>query len=286
MLRIKSDKIILKDKIFDGFVYVENGKITEVSKKEKPTDTAFDFTGKYLSAGFIDLHTHGGGGYAFTDSTVNDVIGGVNFHLSHGTTTILPTVSAGKFSAMEKATKNVSEAIESNKCLANVIGAHLEGPYLSQKQCGAQCPDFITVPDEKDYSRLIEKYGKYIARWTFAPEKDDGSFCKFLTENKIVASAGHTDATYEDMRIAEKNGSKLITHLYSCTSTVTRKNGFRRLGVIEYAFLTDDVFVEIIADGKHLPPELIKMIVKIIGKERVALICLKLQRRYGKMLPK
>ena len=93
-----------------------------------------------------------------------------------------------------------------------------------------------------------------------------------MTERNIIASAGHTDAKYEDIQIAIENGCNLITHLYSCTSTVTRDHGFRSLGVIESAYLRDELFVEIIADGKHLPPDLIKMIVKIKGADKVALI--------------
>lgn len=85
-------------------------------------------------------------------------------------------------------------------------------------------------------------------------------------------SAGHTDATYSDMQLAIENGCHLITHLYSCTSTVTRNQGFRSLGVIETAFLRDDLDVEIIADGKHLPPEMLQRIVKIKGTDKVALI--------------
>ena len=88
----------------------------------------------------------------------------------------------------------------------------------------------------------------------------------------ILPSAGHTDAKYKDVSVAIDNGMRLITHLYSCTSTVTRDHGFRSLGVIESAFLRDDLCVEIIADGKHLPPDLVRMIVKIKGKDRVALV--------------
>ena len=107
---------------------------------------------------------------------------------------------------------------------------------------------------------------------TFRHEEFIGKFCKYLTTNGIIASAGHTDATYEDMKVTINNGCNLITHLYSCTSTVTRDHGFRNLGVIETAFLRDELFVEIIADGKYLPPDLIKMIVKIKGIDKVALI--------------
>jgi N-acetylglucosamine-6-phosphate deacetylase len=172
---------------------------------------------------------------------------------------------------MKKAVQDIDEA---KKCVqGNLLGAHLEGPYLSEKQCGAQCTDFITPPQKEEYESLIEEYGGSIARWTYAPEKDkDGSFCKYLNAHGIVVSAGHTDATYADMQTAIENGCNLVTHLYSCTSTVTRKQGFRFLGVVETTYLRDELYAEIIADGKHLPPDLLKLIYKIKGAERICLI--------------
>ena len=273
MIKIKSDKIIIGDTLFDGYVYAENGLICEVSAVDKSTDITYDFTGKYVSAGFIDMHTHGAGGYAFMNSETQDVIEGCNYHLQFGTTSILPTISAGAFSTMKTAVLHIDEAKKSGKVKSRIIGAHLEGPYLSAKQCGAQCPVFITPPKAEDYQPFIEEYGDIVARWTYAPEYDtNGEFCKFLTSRGIVVSAGHTDAKYQDMQVAIENGCSLITHLYSCTSTVTREYGFRSLGVIESAYLRDELCVEIIADGKHLPPDLIKMIVKIKGVDKVALI--------------
>ena len=271
MIAIKSDKIIINESLFDGYVYVENGKIVEVSKENKPTDKSYDFTGKYVSAGFIDIHTHGAGGYPFINTDEEQVIKACDFHLAHGTTSIMPTISAGEFKTMKKAVINIQNAMGKTK--GNILGAHLEGPYLSSKQAGAQCPLFITPPIKEDYESLIEEHGSTIARWSYAPENDvNGEFCKYLTEHNIIASAGHTDAKYKDMQVAIENGCNLITHLYSCTSTVTREFGFRSLGVIESAYLRDELYVEIIADGKHLPPDLINMIIKIKGTDKVILI--------------
>ena len=271
MIKIKSDKIIVGETLFDGYMYVLNGKIAEISKVDKPCKESYDYTGKYVSAGFIDMHTHGAGGYAFMNSSVEDVIAGCDYHLAHGTTSIVPTISAGEFETMRQAVINIHKA--KGKTKGNILGSHLEGPYLSPKQAGAQCPAFITPPKKADYESLIEEYGKSIARWTYAPENDEnGAFCKYLTEHNIIASAGHTAAVNADMVRAIENGCNLITHLYSCTSTVTRNHGFRSLGVIESAYLHDELYVEIIADGKHLPPELIKMIIKIKGTDKVALI--------------
>ena len=272
MKRIKSSRIIQKDAIISGYVYFDENGIHAVTDEELPFNEEYDAGEMYVSPGFIDIHTHGGGGFAFEHETA-DVIGGCNFHLAHGTTSICPTVSAAYFDSMAKSVKNIADAMNDERTLSNVIGVHMEGPYLSLKQIGAQGAEFITPPNSEDYEKLIAEYGKYIARWTYAPENDnEGRFCKHLVSNGIVPSAGHTDAIGSKMQAAVENGCKLITHLYSCMSTVTRDHGFRRLGVIETAYLNDDIFVEIIADGKHLPPDLIRLIYKIKGSDKIALV--------------
>ena len=272
MKRIKSNRIILEDRLFDGYVYVENGIITDVTTEERPADEVFDMTGYYVSPGFIDIHTHGGGGYRFEGST-EEIINGCNFHLKHGATSICPTVSAASFASMAASAANVKEAMADPRVQSTIIGVHMEGPYLSGKQAGAQCPAHITPPMEGDYLPFLEENASVIARWTYAPENDTGeAFAKALKQHGIIASAGHTDAMYADMLRAFEQGCRLVTHLYSCTSTVTRDHGFRRLGVIETAYLMDGMYVEIICDGKHLPPELIQLIFKIKGPERIALV--------------
>ena len=272
MIKIKSDKIILGESLFDGYLYIEDGKIRAVAPQDIPCEESYDYTGLYVSPGFIDLHTHGAGGHAFMNSTPEDVIAGCNYHLRHGTTAILPTISAGSIATMQEAVANIQKAMESGKA-PTILGAHLEGPYLSKNQCGAQNTAFITPPVPADYKSLIANHGKTVKRWTYAPENDrSGTFCRYLTDHGVIASAGHSDATYADMQTAMENGCNLITHLYSCTSTITRDHGFRRLGIIETAYLEDDLYAEIIADGKHLPPELICLILKQKGTDRVALI--------------
>ena len=269
MKRIKSDRIITPEGLLSGYVYFEDGRIAEVGATELPFDEEYDATGLYVSPGFIDIHTHGGGGYPF-EGSVSDIVAGCRFHLTHGTTTICPTISAAPFADMARSVSNIKAAMQE---MPTILGAHLEGPYLSAKQAGAQAPDFLTPPNVKEYLPLLEKHGNAIARWTYAPENDkDNAFTRALVAHGVLPSAGHTNAIYEDMIRAEAAGCRLVTHLYSCTSTVTREMGFRRLGVIESAYLSDDMFVEIICDGKHLPPELIRLIVKIKGYDRVALV--------------
>ena len=272
MKRIRSRKILLSGEIFDGFVYFEGDKIVEVTKREIPVEEEYDFSDYYVSPGWIDMHTHGGGGFPF-EGSVDDVVEGCNFHLKHGTTSICPTISAAPFESMARSARNVRAASVDPRVKGTILGSHMEGPYLSLNQSGAQSPEHITEPRERDYLPLLEELGESIVRWSYAPERDtDARFTKTLGKHGIVASAGHTDATYPELLEAFEQGCRLITHLYSCTSTITRDHGFRRLGVIETAYLLDDMYVEIICDGKHLPPELIRLIYKIKGADRIALI--------------
>ena len=271
--RIKCDRIITPGGLFDGYVYVDGGKIVEISGENRGADLELDYTGRYLAPGFIEMHTHGAGGFPFLTDDAKVVAEACEYHLSHGTTSILPTTLTAPIDVIEMAVKAIKEARDGGMTRANILGAHLEGPYLSKNQCGAQNTELITPPNEADYKRIVENYGDAIARWTYAPENDeDGKFAAYLTEHGILPSAGHSDAKYEDISVALDNGCRLVTHLYSATSTVTRKLGFRSLGVIESAFLRDDMYVEIIADGKHLPRELVQMIIKIKGTDKVALV--------------
>ena len=273
MIKIKSDKIINNGSLYSGYIYVDGEKIIGLSQTDTYDCQTYDFTGKYVSAGFIDLHTHGAGGFDFLTDDENEVINGVNYLLQFGATSVLPTISTASYSRMDQAVKTIKKAKQSEKIKTNLIGAHLEGPYLSKSQCGAQNTSNLTVPIKKDYEKIIDDYGSAIARWTYAPELDEsGEFCDYIVRHGIVASAGHTDANYNQVRTAVAKGMNVITHLYSATSSVTRKNGFRQIGVIESAFLIDDLYVEIIADGKHLPTELINLIIKIKGVDKVALV--------------
>ena len=273
MLKIKCDRIIRNETLFDGYVYVDGNRIVRITEEDLPADSYYDYSGKYLSAGFIELHTHGGGGFSFDDGSAEDIVNASNFHLNYGVTTILPTMACAPMPELRRVLENIKQAKASEKLKGRIHGAHLEGPYFSPSQCGGQPAGYIYAPKKEDYESLIADYGQYITRWSYAPEKDDnGEFCKYITSHGIIASAGHTDAKYKDMLVAMENGCNLVTHLYSCTSTVTRDHGFRSLGVIETAYLTDDLYVEIIADGKHLPYDLIKMILKIKGTDKVALI--------------
>ena len=271
--RIKNGRLITPAGIAEKSLYIKNGKIIDITEKELKSDKEIDADGKYVAPGFIDIHVHGGGGHEFVDGSYEAIKEAANIHARHGTTTIYPTISAYDNEKTEKTLDALRAYRNCEEITPHIYGAHLEGPYFSPKQSGAQDPSFIRTPNKEEYGKLYNKYSDVIARWSYAPELDGAEeFLNFLNKTDVVVSAGHTDAEYSDIKKAYENGMKLITHLYSCTSTIKRKNGFRILGVTEAAYLYDDIDVETIADGCHLPPELLALIYKIKGEEHMCLV--------------
>ena len=271
--RIKSDRILTPQGVAAGYVYFDEEKILQVTNDNLPFDREYNYTGCYVSPGFIDMHVHGGAGEDFCDSDAAGIARAANMHLRHGTTTIMPTVTSVTYDAICRSLDTLRESLASGSFLPRFGGVHLEGPYFSPEMCGAQNPDSLKDPDADEYTKLIERYGDLIRRWSYAPELDHGAqFARYLSEHGVLPSMGHSAALYEDCLAAYEAGCHLVTHLFSCTSTITRAGGFRRLGIIETAWLLDDLDAEIIADGKHLPKDLIRMIVKIKGTDRVSLV--------------
>lgn len=271
--RIKSERIIAKDKFVDGYLYFDENGIIDITENTLAFDSEIDETGRIVSPGFIDPHVHGGVDVDFYLGSPDDIAKAADYHMTHGTTTIFPTGSAVSFENMHTFLKNLKTCIDNKASKTNIAGAHLEGPYFAIEMCGGQNPSLITNPKKEEYTALVEEFGsKYIKRWNYAPERDiDEEFCKYITGKGILASTGHSAAKQADCDRALANGCKLVTHLYSCTTTITREYGYRILGIIEHAYLNDDMNVELITDGKHLPPDLIKKIYKIKGDDKIIL---------------
>ena len=253
----------------------ENGKIKEIKKISdidiKSSDTVIDVKENYISAGFVDIHTHGGGGHDFMDGTVEAFIGAAETHAKFGTTSILPTTLTSTTEELLETFKIYKQAHKQNTKGAQFIGLHLEGPYFSYNQRGAQDPKYLRDPKPEEYNMILDASDD-ITRWSLAPELDGAlAFGKVLKEKNILASIAHTDAIYEEVVEAFEAGFTHMTHLYSGMSSVTRRDAFRYAGVVEAAYLIDDMTVEIIADGVHLPKSLLQFVYKFKGSDKIAL---------------
>jgi len=259
--------------IRNGTILVENGKIIAVKEGDAdfPDAVIIDAGGKYIAPGFIDIHIHGGGGYDFMDGTEEAFLKIAELHARYGTTAMVPTTLTSEKEDLLKTLDIYESANKNNLKGSEFLGIHLEGPYFALSQRGAQDPRYIRNPDPAEYEEVLA-YSSSIARWSAAPELPGAiAFGKRLREKGILAAVAHTDAIYEEVLEAYENGYTLATHLYSAMSGVTRKNAFRFAGTIESAFLLD-MDVEIIADGVHLPAPLLKLIYKIKGADKTALI--------------
>lgn len=260
----------------DGGVVVEDGKISEVFEggkpEEKPDDIVVDARGLYLSPGFIDLHTHGAGNADFMDGSVESVCIACRTHMQYGTTAIVPTTLSSREDELFANLKNIEQAAAITDHMPEILGIHIEGPYFSAAQNGAQDSKYIKNPDAEEYTKILE-FCPSIVRWTVAPELPGAlEMGRWLKKNGIVASIGHSNAVYEDVIRACENGYSMVTHFFNGMSRLTRKNAIMYLGVAESGLLLDDLTVEIIADGKHLPPSLLKLIYKTKGADRICLV--------------
>ncbi len=274
-LKIFNGKLITPTGIVDnGCILMAEGIITAISDQniDAPDALEIDACGKYISPGFIDIHIHGGGGHDFMDNTVGAFLAIANTHARYGTTAMLPTTLTSSKEELLETLRIYEIADKQNVNGSQFIGMHLEGPYFSVKQCGAQDPRYIRDPDPEEYTEILSNTS-VIKRWSAAPELNGAiEFGKYVTSKGVLASIAHTDAIYEEVLIAVENGYSLATHLYSGMSGVTRRNAFRFAGVVESAFILDEMDVEIIADGIHLPPPLLKLVYKIKGAGKTALV--------------
>jgi N-acetylglucosamine-6-phosphate deacetylase len=274
-VKIVNARLITPFRIMErSSIFCHDGKISYVGNDNLQNENCLmiDAEGMYISPGFIDIHTHGGGGYDFMDGTIEAYIGAAEKHAEHGTTAIVPTTLTSTIEELKKTLCVFAEAREMKHIGAELLGLHLEGPYFSITQKGAQDPKYIKNPEPDEYEAILG-WSKDIIRWSAAPELDGAmEFGRTLRNRGILASIAHSDAISSVVEEAFENGFTHVTHLYSAMSGVKRINAYRYGGIIESALLMDEMTVEIIADGSHLPAELLKLIYKIKGASGIALV--------------
>lgn len=270
----KNARIITPTDIKFGEIVVTGEKINDISYGldiDGEFDEVIDVKGKYLSPGFIDVHTHGAGGADFMDGDIDAFYTASKAHMQFGTTSIVPTSVTSTRESLYNFVDLFNQVELNRKGLPNILGLHLEGPYFAYNQKGAQDPRFLRSPEKEEYEEVLRRTDRVI-RWSFAVELEgSGEFLKTLREHDIISSLAHSDATCQEVIESYENGLSAITHFYCAMSSVTRKNAYRVAGAVEAGYLIDDLYLEVIADGKHLPKELLQLIYKVKGPDRIVL---------------
>ena len=255
-----------------GSVIVEGNKIKAVSNNDLHVEGAeiIDAKGCTIVPGGIEMHVHGGGGRDFMEGTEEAFRVAINAHAKHGTTSIFPTLSSSTVPMIEAACQTCDKLMAEEN--SPVLGLHLEGPYFNPKQAGAQIPEWIKAPVAEEYEPLLEKY-KCLKRWDEAPELPGSvEFITACRKHGVLPAIAHTRATYEDVVPGHDAGMTHATHFYNAMPVVYKNREFKVPGTVESIFALEDMTVEMIADGIHVPPVMLRMIYQIKGVEKTALI--------------
>jgi N-acetylglucosamine-6-phosphate deacetylase len=254
-----------------GWVLVENDLINRIGQGVPPEGhERVDAEGLYLAPGFIDLHVHGGRGWDFLNATPDAFLTAAEFHLSGGTTSICPTAATATYDAFDSFL-DVWE-IAKSRSKARLLPVHLEGPHLAPSKAGAQDSKMMSPPGAEQREWILSR-ARSISQMTIAPELPGAlHLIDAMTRAGIIMSAGHTEASDEDMRAAVAVGLKKVTHLFNAMSTASKRGLFRQAGTLEFALSDENIFCELVADGFHVTPTLIKLAYRAKGAERIALV--------------
>lgn len=265
---IKNCNIVYLDKIEKGNILIENGKIKAINPKEECNCEVIDGEGLFLSPGFIDVHIHGAGGHDTMDGTYEAINEISKVIVKHGTTSFLPTTMTVAAEDVCKSMQAIHKAKIEGTDGANVLGAHLEGPFISPSAIGAQNPDFLIPPTKENFYKLVGEHEDDVISITLAPEVDGAKeLTKFLSEKGIVVSMGHTKATYEEAMEGIKCGCSHATHLFNAMTPFTH----REPGVVGAVF-DSEITTETISDGIHIAYPSLRVAYKQKGTDKVLLI--------------
>lgn len=258
----------------DACIVIKQGKIVEITtrRQEIVGATVTDADGLFVVPGCIDLHIHGGNGYDFMDATPAAFHAIAKAHARHGTTSMLATLAAASPANVRQAIQACETVQDNVKEGARILGLHLEGNYLNPVMKGGQNPDFISTPCVEEYRELLDSTS-CIKRWSAAPELPGAlEFGQYVSSRGVVVALAHTVANYLQVKAAYAAGFTHATHFYNAMTGMHKEGAYKREGTIESVFLLDDMTVEIIADGIHVPPAILKLIYKFKGVERIALV--------------
>ena len=261
---------VLTDKGFEEglVVRIDGPRIVGLDRRRKtrsPTKT-IDLDGRLLLPGFIDAQVNGGGGVLFNDRPSVESIAEIGrVHRQFGTTAFLPTLVSDELPVVLEAIEATRDAIAAG--VPGVLGIHIEGPFLNRDRRGIHDADKIRSLDDEAFELLTTPTGGKTLL-TLAPEMTTPEMIRKLTRAGVIVSAGHSDATYEDVRVAIRNGLSGFTHLFNAMSQLT----VREPGVVGAALDDENCWCSIIADGHHVHPAVLRLALRAKGVDRFFLV--------------
>lgn len=250
------------------------GRIAEITREQSGVEGAqtIDAQGAYVAPGCIDTHLHGGDGHDFTEATPEAFRAIAYAHATQGVTTLYPTLAVAPTTVFRQAIKACETVVSQPYEGARIEGLHLEGNYINPLLKGGQDERFIQRPDPAEYQELLEST-RLIKRWTAAPELPGAlEFARYAHSKGILVSLGHTAADYPTVKRAYEAGFTHATHFYNAMSGVHKQREYKHEGTIESVYLVPEMTVELVADGIHVPPAILRLVVAFKGIDRISLI--------------
>lgn len=272
---ITNSKIVTPQGIIEGgWIHLHNGIIASIGTPEASIpeiSSAMHINGKggYVLPGFIDVHVHGGAGLDFMNAGQEELRSITKFHAEHGTTGMLATSVTASRNELTSLLYQAAEFMQKPMPFAQLLGVHLEGPFISKQWSGAQNPNFIVPPQLEWLEEWVESFPDVIKIQTLAPEIPGAyAYIRQLSQYGIVPACGHTDATFVQMQQAVSNGLTHAVHTYNAM----RPLHHREPGTVGAVLNDDRIVAEIIADGEHVHPDAIRLLLRSKGTHNVILV--------------
>lgn len=267
---LKNGKFVLANRIVSGDLLIIDGKIKKITEKENPLyENGIDLKGKYVVPGFIDAHIHGAYGADAMDGTVEALKTISSFVVKHGTTNFLATTLTSTKEILKNVLEKVAEVQDKELDGANIFGAHMEGPYFDIQYKGAQNEKYMKPAGIEEIKEYLSVKPGLVKLFSLSP-KDETTLeaIKFLKENGVVVSVGHSAVNFDDVQKAIKAGLSHSTHTYNGMRGFTH----REPGVVGAVLTNDAVMAEIIFDKIHVHPEAVRLLLKAKGVDKVECI--------------
>jgi len=266
-------RLVLTDRIFSGSLRTADGKITSLGRFQPvPGEEVYDCAGRYLAPGFIDLHIHGALRRDTMEATSEAFDTITRHHARGGTTALALTTVVATSEDIVRVLEKAESYRSRPQVGARLLGIHVEGPYFSTGRPGAHWPHLIRNPDPREYSAWLE-HASAITQMTVAPELPGApELIAELSRLNIIASGGHSDAWDEDAAEGFRRGMRQVTHTYNCMSSQRRRGPYRVAGLLEFAMSEPRILCELIADGHHVSPTLMRALYRAKGRDGIALV--------------